>query len=107
MFGNLKGARNLKLALDFTGGRLIACSQQPDALAAGKFADAVAHLGRGLVGERDRKNLRRMHTFMDEVRDPVGEHPRLARTGAGHHEQRPLIVNHGIKLIRVQSLNER
>ena len=42
-----------------------------------------------------------------EVRDPVGEHPRLARPGAGDDEQRPLIVNHGIKLIRVQSLNER
>ena len=51
--------------------------------------DALLHLARGLVGERDREDLERRHVaFGDEVRDAVREHAGLARPGAGDDEQR-------------------
>ncbi len=38
--------------------------------------------------------------------DPAGEHPRLARTGAGHHQKGPAPVDHGASLRFVQVLEE-
>jgi hypothetical protein len=62
----------------------------------------MLHLVGGLVGERDRKDARRRHTFLDEVRDAMREHAGLARAGAGHHQQRPTAVHDRIELIGVQ-----
>ena len=54
-----------------------------------QVGDPLLHLAGGLVGERDRQDLARVHVALGEqVRDAVGEHPRLARAGAGHDEQR-------------------
>ena len=64
--------------------------------------DAVAHLVGGLVGERDGEDLRRGHALVDQVGDAVGEHPRLARTGAGDDEQRPAAVHDGVELVGVE-----
>ena len=53
--------------------------------------DPLAHLARRLVREGDREDLVRLDAARGEqVRDPVGEDARLARAGAGDHEQRPL-----------------
>ena len=50
--------------------------------------DAVAHLGRGLVGEGDREDaVRRDALDLHQPRDPVREHARLAAAGAGEHER--------------------
>jgi len=49
----------------------------------------VLHLTSGLVGEGNRDDLTRVHlSGREQVRDPVGEDPGLAGTGAGHDEQR-------------------
>ena len=53
-------------------------------------ADALLHLPRGLVGEGDGQDLERGDVVgLDEVGDAVGQHPGLARTGPGHHQQGP------------------
>jgi len=52
--------------------------------------DAPAHLGRSLVGEGHGQNgVRRDIQHLHQPRDPVGEHTRLAGTGAGQDQQRP------------------
>ncbi len=48
-----------------------------------------------------------MHPFVDEVGDPMGQHPGLSRAGAGDDEQRTLVVDDGVELIGVQPLDER
>ena len=51
-------------------------------------AEALAHLGRRLVSERDRQNLPRRHVqIVDEMRDAVGQNARLARSGTRQHQQ--------------------
>ena len=64
---------------------------------------AVAHLAGRLVGERDREDLARLdRAGRDQVGDPVGQHPRLARAGAGEDQQRPVAVGDGLALGLVQ-----
>jgi hypothetical protein len=65
--------------------------------------DALAHLLRGLVRERDGQDLAgprdvRLH----EPGDSVGEHAGLAGAGAGEHQQRPVTVHDGLALGSVQ-----
>ena len=69
-----------------------------------QHGDALAHLAGRLVGERDRQDLHGMHALVDEVGDAVGEHPGLARTGAGHHQERAAAMHDGIELVGVQPL---
>ncbi len=65
--------------------------------------DPVAHLARGLVGEGDREDLARpCAAGRQQPGDAVGEHPRLARAGAGEHQQRPLAVRDRLALRRVE-----
>ena len=64
----------------------------------------LAHLAGGLVGERDRQDLHGMHALVDEVGDAMGQHPRLARAGAGDHQQRTAAVHDGVELVGVQAL---
>ena len=68
-----------------------------------ELGDPVAHLARGLVRERDREDLERRRAELgDEIREPVGQHPGLARARAGDHEHRPGRQRHGLVLGRVQ-----
>ena len=63
----------------------------------------VLHLVGGLVGEGDGEDLERADALVaDQVGDAVGEHPGLARPGAGHDEQRALGVGDGLGLDGVQ-----
>ena len=56
---------------------------------ADEVGDALPHLARGLVGERDREDLERRDVeLVDEVREPVREHAGLARARAGDDEDR-------------------
>ena len=99
--------------------RLAALAQQPGAervegadgdLArplAGERRDPLAHLARGLVGEGDGEDARRVHPERDEVRDPRRDHARLARARAREDQQRALGREHGLALLGVEALEQR
>ena len=71
----------------------------PLGAAADELDDARAHLVRRLVRERDREDREwRRVARREQVRDPAGEHPRLARTRARHDEERAAPVLHGLAL---------
>ena len=77
----------------------IARTRRPD-----QHARAIAHLPRGLVGERDGEDLVRLGRLGGhQVGDPMGQHPGLARAGSGQDQQRPLIVGHGLALGLVEA----
>ena len=69
--------------------------------------DALAHLLRGLVRERDREDLARpRRARVDEPGDAVGEHAGLARAGAREDQQRAVGVLDGLALGLVQALEQ-
>ena len=71
--------------------------------AAEQIAEPRAHLVRRLVRERDRENLRGLDAAReDEMRDPVGEHARLAGAGPGDDQHRALGREHCVALGRIQ-----
>ena len=73
----------------------------PHALGDGpdEFADPSLHLGRGLVGERDRQYLERRDTlFEHEVGEASGEDTGLARAGTGDDEHRRRGDRHCLEL---------
>ncbi len=64
--------------------------------AADQLLDPLLHLVCRLVGEGDREDLARPgRAGRQQVGDPVGEDPGLARAGAGEDEQRPFAVADG------------
>jgi hypothetical protein len=69
--------------------------------------DALAHLARGLVGERDREDLARLGLVgVDQIGDAVGEHAGLAAAGTGEYQQGALAVRDRLPLGLVQSFQE-
>ena len=67
----------------------------------------AGHLAGRLVGERDGQDLAgRDAALGQQVGDPVGEHPGLARARPGHDEQRAALVHDGSALLRVQPVQE-
>ncbi len=69
-----------------------------------QLGDPLAHLGRRLVGEGDRQDLPRAGgAGGEQVGDPVGQDPGLARAGAGQHQQRPFAVLDRLALRRVEA----
>ena len=76
-------------------------------VAAEQQLDALAHLLRGAVGERDRQDLARPRALgADQPRDPMGEDARLAGACAGEDEQRPTGPCHRLALGRVERLKQ-
>lgn len=72
-----------------------------------QFGKPLAHLARCLVGERHRQNSIGLdQTLFDQTCDADGEDARLARAGSGKHEQRSLVVQHGLLLAGVQSAQQ-
>ena len=70
---------------------------------ADEVSDALAHLPRGLVRERDREDLGRLHADRaEQVRDAAGEHAGLAGAGTGDHEHGAFRVEDGLALRRIQ-----
>jgi hypothetical protein len=69
------------------------------ARAARRALDPLAHLGGGLVGEGDREDLTRAAPLArpEQVGDALGQHPGLARAGAGDDEQRRPLVEHAAR----------
>ena len=48
-----------------------------------------------------------MDAIVDQMGDAMGEHPGLAGTGAGDHQQGARLVRHGVELVGVETLGER
>ena len=79
----------------------------PDAPFAEQRLDALAHLGGGLVGERDREDLARPRlAALDEARDAVREHAGLAGARARDDEQRRAAVLDRLALLGVEPVGE-
>ena len=69
-----------------------------------ELLDTFAHLTGCLVGERDRENLTRIGlATAQQRRDPVGEHPGLARPRARDDQERRAPVQHRLALRRIQA----
>ena len=63
----------------------------------------LAHLRRGLVGERDGQHLPDADVAGgQQVGDPPGQHGRLARPRAGDDEQRRALMQHRLALLGVE-----
>ena len=63
------------------------------------------HLVGGLVGERDGEDLERRDVVVaDQMGDPVGQNPGLARPGTGDDEQRTRVVGDRLPLHRIEAL---
>ena len=76
--------------------------------AADERGDPLLHLARGLVGEGDRQDLAGLHVALgQQVGDAVGEHPGLARAGAGDDQQRAALVDDRRALLRVEPVEQR
>ena len=72
---------------------------------ADQLADAALHLPRRLVGEGHGEDLRRPRPAQAQnMGNPRGEHARLAGSGAGKHEERPVKRLHRLALLRVESI---
>jgi hypothetical protein len=75
--------------------------------AAHEQLDALAHLLRRLVRERDREDLVRARLpRAQQIGDPVCQDARLARSRAGQDQERPLPRRDRLALRRVQALEE-
>ena len=69
--------------------------------------DPLLHLPGGLVGEGDGQDLPRLRAADgQQVGDPPGQHPGLARAGTGHHQQRRAAVLDGVPLRRIETLEQ-
>ena len=83
--------------------------REPDlpAVLAQGLLDALPHLFRGLVGERDREHfIRPGDAAADQMRDARGDHARLAGAGAGQDQQGPIGMLRGPALFRIQRVEE-
>ena len=74
---------------------------------ADQLLDPLLHLGGGLVGEGDRQDRARVGLALgDQPRDPPGQHPGLARPGAGDDQQRRALVDDRGALRLVEPLEQ-
>jgi len=105
---------DLPLGIEAQGGARFAQDAQPQGvesgdgeelgLDAGQGLDAHLHFVGRLVGKGDGQHLpgRQSH-LQDQVGDLVGDHPRLARAGAGDDEQGRVEVQHRLPLLGIEA----
>ena len=66
-------------------------------------ADAFAHLASRLVGEGQGQDVPGFEAvLLQQIGYLVGQHARLARTGTGNHQLRPVAIFHRFALTLVQ-----
>ena len=100
----------LRMAAQNLGAQRVEGAEPLHALhrAADQCADALLHLAGGLVGEGHRQNLARPGAAgVEQMRQPRGQHPRLAGAGARQHEHGAIKRLHGFALRLVQVLKVR
>ena len=65
--------------------------------------DALAHFGRGLIGERNGEDRRRRHVALgDDVRDAMSDDASFSAASTGEDKQRTFRVAHRFSLLRVE-----
>src|SRR5439155_20037254 len=69
---------------------------------AGEREDALAHLGRRLVGERDREDGATRQPLPEQMNDPMGDDERLARPGAGQDQHGSVGLADRLALLRIE-----
>ena len=67
-----------------------------------ELAHPLLHLAGRLVGERHAENIRGRYPPLDHVSDPVGDHPRLAGTGARQNQHGTTNGLDGVTLFRIE-----
>ena len=55
-----------------------------------EFLNALLHLTSRFVGKRERHDSRSRNALLHHVRDLIGKHARLTRTGSRYNERRTL-----------------
>ena len=95
-------------AQDLRADRMEGAEPRHGLLGPGESGDAHAHLARRLVGEGHRQDLIGASAAGgDEMRDPGGQHARLADAGAGENEHRPVQRLDRALLLVIQSIEIR
>ena len=70
-------------------------------------AHALFHFRGGLISKGNGEDLPRIYPAMaHEIGNAAGKHGSLARTSAGHDEQRAARVGNGLKLLWVEALGQ-
>ena len=67
-----------------------------------QIRDAIEHLPRGLVREREQQNISRIDSVLEQIRDAISERARFSRARAGDDEQRPGRRRHSRELLLIQ-----
>ncbi len=77
-------------------------------LALEQLAHALAHFRGGLIGERDGRDVARLEALrLDQVRDFLRDHARLAAACAGEHETRPVEITDRFTLSGIEACGHR
>src|SRR4030042_6742593 len=80
----------------------------PSCRSSEKALHTLPHLVSGFVGEGDCKDVPRGHPLLlNEVCDPVRQHPCLSASRPGKDEQWPFRFQAGLLLNRVEIINKR
>jgi hypothetical protein len=88
------------------GGRVEgAAPHAAERVVAGQLLGAREHLAGGAARERQQQDPLWRDPAIDQVRDPAGERPGLARAGTGDHQQGAAEVLDGRSLLRVEALH--
>ncbi len=111
--GHVVAVENRELGLEAQRRAVLAQQPHPERMkgadqhllrgAASQRAGALAHFGGGLVGEGDGGDALRGQPVLDQARDLVRDHARLARTGPGQHQARAAVVRDGLELSGVEA----
>ena len=64
------------------------------------IADALLHFPRGLIGESDCQDRRRIHSLADQIRHAPGQDARFAAAGSGNNQERTVGVGRRLPLWR-------
>ena len=76
--------------------------QRPHLLPTEQIRHAPHHFLRRLVRERQQKNAIRRNPLLQQIRHPIRQRARLARTRPGDHERRPRLGAHRRELLFIQ-----
>ena len=78
-----------------------------DLLADSRTVESTAQFARSLAGEREHEGVAgQRRSRLDPVRDPSGEHPRLARSGTGDHRDEPRLDGDRSPLVGVEVVEQ-